>query len=58
LELYENWLVVMEKSEGNLTRDEIIDGYIKTLAQVIGSEEEVRMKIYYVSTRNKKRFSL
>jgi hypothetical protein len=49
---FEHWLVVMEKPEGDPTRDEIIDGYIKTLAQVIGSEEEARMKIYSVSTRH------
>ncbi|GKU90996.1 hypothetical protein SLEP1_g4925 [Rubroshorea leprosula] len=48
---FEHWLVVMEKPEGDPTRDEIIDGYIKTLAQVVGSEEEARMKIYSVSTR-------
>ena len=42
----------MEKPEGDPTRDEIIDSYIKTLAQVIGSEEEARMKIYSVSTRH------
>ncbi|KAG7595082.1 hypothetical protein ISN45_Aa01g037980 [Arabidopsis thaliana x Arabidopsis arenosa] len=46
---FEHWLVVMEKPEGDLTRDEIIDYYIKTLAQVVGSEEEARMKIYSVS---------
>jgi hypothetical protein len=40
LKLYENWFVVMEKFEGDLTRDEIIDGYIKTLAQVIRSDDE------------------
>jgi hypothetical protein len=34
------------------TRDEIIDSYIKTLAQVLCSEEEARMKIYSVSTRH------
>ncbi|KAL5081572.1 hypothetical protein RYX36_009993 [Vicia faba] len=50
---FEHWLVVMEKPEGDPTRDEIIDGYIKTLTQVIGgSEEEARMKIYSVSTRH------
>jgi len=31
-----HWLVVMEEPEGNPTRDEIIDTYIKTLAQVVG----------------------
>ncbi|KAJ0249283.1 Multiple organellar RNA editing factor 8 [Hirschfeldia incana] len=48
---FEHWLVVMEPPEGDVTRDEIIDGYIKTLAQIVGSEEEARMKIYSVSTR-------
>ena len=33
---FEHWLVVMEKPEGDPTRDEIIDSYIKTLAMVIG----------------------
>ena len=33
---FEHWLVVMEKPEGDPTRDEIIDSYIKTLAQVVG----------------------
>ncbi|XP_043701402.1 multiple organellar RNA editing factor 8, chloroplastic/mitochondrial-like isoform X2 [Telopea speciosissima] len=48
---FEHWLIVMEKPEGDPTRDEIIDSYIKTLAMVVGSEEEARMKIYSVSTR-------
>ncbi|KAF4366135.1 multiple organellar RNA editing factor 8, chloroplastic/mitochondrial [Cannabis sativa] len=48
---FEHWLVVMEPPEGELTRDEIIDSYIKTLAMVVGSEQEARMKIYSVSTR-------
>ncbi|KAF3442430.1 hypothetical protein FNV43_RR16346 [Rhamnella rubrinervis] len=47
----EHWLVVMEPPQGEPTRDEIIDSYIKTLASVVGSEEEARMKIYTVSTR-------
>ena len=33
---FEHWLVVMEKPEGDPTRDEIIDSYIKTLAEVVG----------------------
>ncbi|KAL3733867.1 hypothetical protein ACJRO7_023252 [Eucalyptus globulus] len=49
---FEHWLVVMEKPEGDPTRDDIIDSYIKTLAQIVGSEEEARMKIYSVSTRH------
>ena len=48
---FEHWLVVVDKPEGEPTRDEIIDGYIKTLSSVIGSEDEARMKIYSVSTR-------
>jgi len=48
---YEHWLILMwGPPEG--TRDEIIDSYIKTLAQVVGSEEEARMKIYSVSTKH------
>lgn len=49
---FEHWLVVVEKPEGDPTRDEIIDSYIKTLAPIVGSEEEARMKIYSVSTRH------
>ncbi|KAM1805111.1 hypothetical protein ACFX12_030898 [Malus domestica] len=41
----------MEAPQGDITRDEIINSYIKTLATVIGNEEEARMKIYSVSTR-------
>lgn len=33
---FEHWLVVVEKPDENLTRDDIIAGYIKTLASVIG----------------------
>ncbi|KAF3453636.1 hypothetical protein FNV43_RR04077 [Rhamnella rubrinervis] len=48
---FEHWFVVMEPPKGSPTRDEIIDSYIKTLASVVGSEQEARMKIYSVSTR-------
>ncbi|XP_026384595.1 multiple organellar RNA editing factor 8, chloroplastic/mitochondrial-like [Papaver somniferum] len=41
----------MEEPEGEPTRDEIIDTYIKTLSEVLGSEENARMRIYSVSTR-------
>ncbi|KAF3453657.1 hypothetical protein FNV43_RR04098 [Rhamnella rubrinervis] len=55
---FEHWLVVLDPPEGEPTRDEIIDSYIKTLASVKNddvhivsvSEEEARMKIYSVST--------
>ncbi|CAM0911838.1 unnamed protein product [Alopecurus aequalis] len=54
---FEHWLVVMEPPPGEannpeITRDEIIDSYIKTLAQIVGSEQEARAKIYSVSTRH------
>ncbi|KAG7582000.1 hypothetical protein ISN44_As08g016250 [Arabidopsis suecica] len=48
---FEHWLVVVNPPEGDPTRDDIIDSYIKTLAQIVGSEDEARMKIYSVSTR-------
>ncbi|WOL12602.1 multiple organellar RNA editing factor 8, chloroplastic/mitochondrial-like isoform X1 [Canna indica] len=49
---FEHWLIVMEAPDPSWTRDEIIDSYIKTLAQVLGSEEEARMSIYSVSTKH------
>ncbi|CAN6588857.1 unnamed protein product [Malus baccata var. baccata] len=48
----EHWLVVMEAPQGD------INGHIKTLATVVGSEEEARMKIYSVSTRGDSAFKL
>nr|XP_043623798.1 multiple organellar RNA editing factor 8, chloroplastic/mitochondrial-like [Erigeron canadensis] len=48
---FEHWLVVVEKPEGEPSRDEIIDSYINTLAKVVGTYDEARMKIYSVSTR-------
>ncbi|KAI3509791.1 hypothetical protein L1887_25314 [Cichorium endivia] len=48
---FEHWLVVVETPQGEPTRDEIIESYINTLAQVVGSYDEARMKIYSVSTR-------
>ncbi|KAF8409021.1 hypothetical protein HHK36_005093 [Tetracentron sinense] len=49
---FEHWLIVLEKPEGEPTRDEIIDSYIKTLATVLGSEEEAKKNIYSVSTKH------
>ncbi|CAI9116645.1 OLC1v1017843C1 [Oldenlandia corymbosa var. corymbosa] len=46
------WLVVVEKPDENWTRDQIMDSYIKLVAQIVGSEEEARMKMYSVSTRH------
>ncbi|MCL7041735.1 hypothetical protein MKW94_026501 [Papaver nudicaule] len=44
---FEHWFVVMERPQGEPSRDEIIDTYINTVAKVVG-----RMKIYSVSTRH------
>ncbi|OMO92417.1 hypothetical protein COLO4_17595 [Corchorus olitorius] len=49
---FEHWLVVTEPPKEGATRDEIIDNYIKILAQAVGSEDEARRKIYSVSTRH------
>ncbi|KAI4317539.1 hypothetical protein L6164_025402 [Bauhinia variegata] len=48
---YEHWLIVMEFPEDlKPSEQEMIDAYVKTLAQVVGSEEEAKKKIYSVST--------
>ncbi|XP_028751653.1 multiple organellar RNA editing factor 3, mitochondrial-like [Neltuma alba] len=48
---YEHWLIVMEFPEDpKPTEEEMINAYVKTLAQVVGSEEEAKKKIYSVST--------
>ncbi|XP_021770798.1 multiple organellar RNA editing factor 3, mitochondrial [Chenopodium quinoa] len=48
---YEHWLIVMEfPTDPKPSNDEMIDSYVKTLAQVVGSEEEAKKKIYSVST--------
>ncbi|KAJ9536957.1 hypothetical protein OSB04_029690 [Centaurea solstitialis] len=48
---YEHWLIVMEfPADPKPSEDEMINSYVKTLAQVLGSEEEAKKKIYSVST--------
>ncbi|XAR48682.1 hypothetical protein NMG60_11031577 [Bertholletia excelsa] len=48
---YEHWLIVMEfPSDPKPSEDEMINTYVKTLAQVVGSEEEAKKKIYSVCT--------
>ncbi|GER56901.1 plastid developmental protein DAG [Striga asiatica] len=48
---YEHWLIVMEfNSDPKPTEEEMIDAYVKTLASVVGSEEEAKKKIYSVCT--------
>ncbi|CBI35859.3 multiple organellar RNA editing factor 7, mitochondrial [Vitis vinifera] len=48
---YEHWLVVMEAPQRYPLRDEIVRGYIRTLAMVLRSEEEAKKSIYSVSTK-------
>ncbi|KAJ7980304.1 Multiple organellar RNA editing factor 3 mitochondrial [Quillaja saponaria] len=48
---YEHWLIVMEFPEDpKPSEEEMINSYVKTLAAVVGSEEEAKKKIYSVST--------
>ncbi|KAI4364462.1 hypothetical protein MLD38_020551 [Melastoma candidum] len=48
---YEHWLIVMEFPEDpKPSEDEMIASYVKTLSQVVGSEEEAKKKIYSVCT--------
>ncbi|XP_010921620.1 multiple organellar RNA editing factor 3, mitochondrial [Elaeis guineensis] len=48
---YEHWLIVMEFPENpKPSEDEMIASYVKTLAAVVGSEEEAKKKIYSVCT--------
>ncbi|XP_050220464.1 multiple organellar RNA editing factor 3, mitochondrial [Mercurialis annua] len=49
---YEHWLIVMEfASDPKPSEEEMINSYVKTLASVLGSEEEAKKKIYSVSTK-------
>ncbi|KAL2339006.1 hypothetical protein Fmac_013452 [Flemingia macrophylla] len=48
---YEHWLIVMEFPDNpKPSEDHMVNTYVKTLAQVLGSEEEAKNKIYSVST--------
>ncbi|KAF4359921.1 hypothetical protein CsatB_025819 [Cannabis sativa] len=48
---YEHWLVVMEfANDPKPSEDEMVNSFVKTLASVLGSEEEAMKKIYSVST--------
>ncbi|XP_078445417.1 plastid developmental protein DAG [Wolffia australiana] len=48
---YEHWLIVMEFPENpKPSEDEMINAYVRTLAAVLGSEEEAKKKIYSVCT--------
>ncbi|KAF9591345.1 hypothetical protein IFM89_003968 [Coptis chinensis] len=47
-----HWLVICDSPDPDLSRDDIIDIYIKTLAQILGSEGKARKQIYSVSTKH------
>lgn len=48
---YEHWLIVMEFPENpKPSEEEMVAAYVKTLAAVVGSEEEAKKKIYSVCT--------
>ncbi|KAE8698230.1 Multiple organellar RNA editing factor 3 [Hibiscus syriacus] len=48
---YEHWLIVLEFTEDpKPSEEEMIDAYVKTLASVVGSEEEAKKRIYSVCT--------
>ncbi|XP_057429826.1 multiple organellar RNA editing factor 2, chloroplastic-like [Lotus japonicus] len=47
---YNHWLIIMDKPGGEgATKKQMIDCYIKTLAKVVGSEEEAKKRIYSIS---------
>ncbi|KAK2996473.1 hypothetical protein RJ639_042458 [Escallonia herrerae] len=48
---YEHWLIVMEfPTDPKPSEEEMVNSYVKTLASVLGSEEEAKKKIYSVCT--------
>ncbi|KAK8960649.1 hypothetical protein KSP40_PGU004409 [Platanthera guangdongensis] len=48
---YEHWLIVMEFPENpKPSEEEMVSAYVKTLAEIVGSEEEAKKKIYSVCT--------
>lgn len=47
---YEHWLVTMEFPDPQTTREQKIDTFVKTLASIVGSEEEAKKRIYALST--------
>uniref|UniRef100_A0A9I9DPR4 MORF/ORRM1/DAG-like MORF domain-containing protein n=1 Tax=Cucumis melo TaxID=3656 RepID=A0A9I9DPR4_CUCME len=47
---YEHWLIVLEFPDPKPSEEEMVNTYVKTLAAVVGSEEEAKTKIYSVST--------
>eukprot|EP00252_Welwitschia_mirabilis_P007763 TRINITY_DN19442_c0_g1_i1.p1 TRINITY_DN19442_c0_g1~~TRINITY_DN19442_c0_g1_i1.p1 ORF type:complete len:284 (+),score=31.78 TRINITY_DN19442_c0_g1_i1:157-1008(+) len=45
-----HWLITLKFPEPKPTRQEMIETYVKTLANVLGREEEAKRKIYALST--------
>ncbi|EOA35762.1 hypothetical protein CARUB_v10020995mg [Capsella rubella] len=48
---YKHWLVLMKPPNGYPPRDHIVQGFVRTLAMALGSEEEAKKSIYSVSTK-------
>ncbi|KAL1203754.1 Multiple organellar RNA editing factor 7 [Cardamine amara subsp. amara] len=48
---YKHWLVLMKPPKGYPPRNDIVQGFVKTLAMALGSEEEAKKSIYSVSTK-------
>lgn len=48
---FKHWLIVTDHPEEGMTRQDIIDGYVKILTSLVGSEEEAKKMIYSVSTK-------
>ncbi|KAL8154610.1 hypothetical protein AgCh_000102 [Apium graveolens] len=46
---YKHWLIQVDEPGG--TRDQMIESYVKLIANVLGSEDEARKKIYSISTK-------
>lgn len=44
----QRWLVLLKNPDGDLDRDEIVNGHVKTLAKVVGSEREAKQKMYSI----------
>ncbi|CAF2183188.1 hypothetical protein HID58_027030 [Brassica napus] len=48
---YKHWLVLMKPPNGYPPRNDIVQGFIRTLSMALGSEEEAKKSIYSVSTK-------
>ncbi|CAN6935175.1 unnamed protein product [Brassica oleracea] len=48
---YKHWLVLMKPPKGYPPRNDIVQGFVKTLSMALGSEEEAKRSIYSVSTK-------